>query len=85
MYFVKQICLEEGCMNPESAKRVSPNLLGSYLPLCHSAELSAPQRPVLPPDVHESPHNVVAAAGEGHERQAQGLLGGVQAAQGVGR
>ena len=52
---------------------------------CHSAELSAPQRAVLPSDVDESPDHVVAAAGEGHERQAQGLLRGVQAAQGVGR
>ena len=52
---------------------------------CCSAELPAAQRAVLPPDVHEPPHHVVAAAGAGHERQAQGLLGGVQAAQGVGR
>ena len=52
---------------------------------CHSAELSAPQRAVLAPDVDESADPVVAAAGEGHERQAQGLLGGLQAAQGVGR
>ena len=51
----------------------------------YSAELSAPQRAVLPSDVDESADPVVAAAGEGHERQAQGLLSGVQAAQGVGR
>ena len=56
-----------------------------FYPHCHSAELSAPQRAVLAPDVDEPADPVVAAAGEGHERQAQGLLGGVQAAQGVGR
>ena len=52
---------------------------------CPSAELSAPQRAVLAADVDESADPVVAAAGEGHERQAQGLLRGLQAAQGVGR
>ena len=52
---------------------------------CCSAELSTAQRSVLRADVDEPPDHVVAAAGEGHERQAQGLLRGVQAAQGVGR